>query len=67
MFFAAPLVNADSWFEGAWTISGAKFPGISAVGIDDISPYIGDVKITRAVGALSKVNEQIKRCNLSVR
>ncbi|XOZ35037.1 hypothetical protein ACMDCT_07330 [Halomonadaceae bacterium KBTZ08] len=54
MFIVAPLANAESWYEGTWKISGAKFPGISAVGMDDISPYIGEVK------AISKTSIPLK-------
>lgn len=44
MLFVAPMASSEQWYEGAWKIDGAKFPGISAVGMEDISPYVGKVK-----------------------
>ena len=32
-----------SWYEGQWRVVSAKFPGISAVGVADIEPLIGEV------------------------
>ncbi|WP_045859845.1 hypothetical protein [Teredinibacter purpureus] len=33
--------HAGKWYEGSWMVSSAKFPGISAVGMENITPLIG--------------------------
>lgn len=37
--------HASKWYEGNWTVAGAKFPGISAVGLEDIEPLVGTVGV----------------------
>jgi len=51
-----------SWHEGQWRIVSAKFPGISALGVDDIAPLVGRVG---AVSADSLVLDDMQ-CDMPV-
>ena len=35
--------SQSPWYEGQWRVVSAKFPGVSAVGVDDIEPLLGQV------------------------
>ena len=41
MIIASQTTYADAWYEGKWEVLGAKFPGISAIGMEEVKPYIG--------------------------
>ncbi|TXR53865.1 hypothetical protein [Reinekea thalattae] len=41
LVFSVAAAHAEKWYEGSWVVSDAKFPGISTVGMEDITPLIG--------------------------
>lgn len=50
---------SNEWYIGEWTVNAAKFPGISAIGIDEASEWYGSM----AVYSESSVSFQGETCS----
>jgi hypothetical protein len=49
----------NDWYIGEWTVTDAKFPGISAIGVDEASEWFG----SKAIYAESSVSFQGETCS----
>ncbi len=49
---------SNEWYIGEWSVTAAKFPGISAIGVDEASEWFG----SKAVYSESSVNFQGETC-----